>query len=177
MSWPLALIGPQDPTLTDAALLAAGKALYLSNCFEASCHYVLRAYRLLSYIDAHREGDWSDAMVAISKKRLLNAAIEELATFPVVSAEDVTILQKARAARNHLAHEGAFPGFIWCAKTHHIERHLEALRTTVTDLSKGNHLVSGWCYEFDEKRPVGSVMAQFPALAERWIFGADSGCA
>lgn len=171
MSWPLALMGPQNPELTDAALLAAGKALYLSNCFESSCHYVLRAYRLLSYIKAHGEADWSDAIVAISKKKLLNAAIEEIATFPVVSTEDVAILQKAREARNYLAHEGAFPGFIWCAKAHHIERHLETLRATVADLSMGNHLVSGWCYEFDEKRPVGSVMAQFPALAERWVFG------
>ena len=169
--WPLALIGPKNPELTDTALLAAGKALYLSNCFEATCQYVLRGYRLVSYIGTHHDADWSDAMMAISKKKLLNASIEELGRFPVVSAEDVTILQKAREARNYLAHEGAFPGLIWCAETRHIERHLETLRAAVTDLAMGNHLVSRWCYEFDEKQPAGSVMAHFPEMVDRWVFG------
>jgi hypothetical protein len=171
MSWPLALIGPKDPELTDAALLAAGKALYLSNCFESGCYDILRVCRLLSYLDTHQPADWSEAVLAVSKKKLLHATIEELETFPVVGEEDVAILQKAREARNYLAHEGAFPGFIWCADTHHIQRHLETLRTTVADLAMGNHVVSGWRYEFDEQQPVGSTMALFPKLAVRWVFG------
>ncbi|MFI5173699.1 MAG: hypothetical protein ACHQKY_02500 [Terriglobia bacterium] len=173
MGWSLSNhLQPCDPAAVDAALLAAGKALYLANAFESKCRYVLRIANLVSFLDAHPGAGLDDAIASLARDKFLHPTIEGLKTFPIVKENEVELLDKARDARNFIAHEGGAFGDIFYAREPHIREHLDRLRKAVIDLAGGDNIVSRWVYEIDEKEPAPlGMMLSYPALVEQWVFG------
>lgn len=170
MSWALCLWPIREPELADAFLLSVGKALYISNSFEGHCKHVLQFLSLGRYVKEWPEDRWDEGLVLAARDKWLGATIKELAKFPAVSEQDVRVLEKARDARNFIAHEGAMPGYLWTTPPDAILEHADKLRGYVRDLAAGDHLVSCWVYELDEGESAGTTMAGYPQLVERWIF-------
>ncbi len=171
MGWSLSHLPPREPTLVDAALMAAGKALYISNAFESKCRYVLRIAELESYIESHPEATLPDAIASLSKEKLLGPTIATLKLFPVVTSDEVSLLEKARDARNFIAHEGAAFGYVFSVREKHIREHLSKLRVAVSQLAQGDDVVSRWVYEIEEKviAPRGSD-SDYLVMVDTWVF-------
>ncbi len=122
MPWSLDYGRPREPILLDEFFLAAGKALYIANGFEAKLRYVLRMAKLANRI---KEDDDLDAWFAYMKTPtdpLLGRALVELTAFSLMSPVDIQLLNKARDARNYIAHEGAFVGPLSSASARTIEQ-------------------------------------------------------
>lgn len=172
MPWSLDYGRPKEPALLDEFFLAVGKALYIANGFEAKLRYVLRMAKLANRI---KEDDDLDAWLAYMKTLtdpVLGRALVELTAFSLMKPEDLEVLDKARDARNYVAHEGAFVGPLSSASARTIGQQFEELRRCVAALSAGDNLVSRWVYEIDEKEAAPSeIRRSYPMWVDRWIFG------
>jgi hypothetical protein len=163
---------PRDPEAADAALMAAGKALYLANAFESKCRFVLRVANLESFLETHPGAGLDDAIASLAREKLLYPTIEELKSFPIVKEDEADVLDKARDARNFIAHEGAGFGDVFSTTESHVREHFHRLRKAVVDLARGDNIVSRWVYEIEEKEPAPlSMLLSYPTLVEEWVFG------
>lgn len=83
----------------------------------------------------------------------------------------MNVLDRARSARNFIAHEGADVGSVW-ARPDVILRHVVKLRAAVADLVAGDNVVSEWVYGLEE--PHQSVprdlIEAYPAMIDDWVF-------
>jgi hypothetical protein len=171
MGWSLNRLSPRDPELIETALLTAGKALYLANAFESKCRYVLKIANLEAHISTNPDASLVDAVASLAKDKLLGPTINDLKKFPSVSEPQVTALEKARDARNYIAHEGAYFGSLQ-ARPESIHKHLARLRAAVKDLVPGDDVVSRWVYEIEEKELASChIMTDYPEMVESWVFG------
>jgi hypothetical protein len=176
MPWSLDYGRPKEPALLDEFFLAAGKALYIANGFEAKLRYVLRMAKLANRI---KEGDdldaWLEYMQTLTDP-VLGRALVELTAFSLMKPADIEVLNRARDARNYVAHEGAFVGPLSGASARTIAKRMEDLRHRVAALSTGDNLVSRWVYEIDEKEAAPSEIRRFyPRWVDDWIFGDSIG--
>lgn len=180
MGWSLGW-QPPDSDLVDVALLAAGKALYLCNSFEAKCRSVLRAMHIAEVMIAHPDRD-ADPIASLEElirslplgKTLHGTLnnIEARANLVGMSEDDRSALTKAREARNFIAHEGANIGSLYRVSAQHTVHFLTRLRTAVFDLATGDNIVSTWLYYADEPRePAPYIRVNYPDLIDLWIFG------
>ena len=171
MGWSLSRFEPRDLELIRFALLAAGKALFLTNAFESKCRFVLRIANLEAHIKTNPDASLADAIASLAKDKLLGQTINDLKKFPPVSESQLVALERARDGRNFIAHEGAAFGSLQ-ASSRSIREHLTRLRAAVNDLVPGDDVVSRWVYEIEEKEvPSRHVMANYPEMVERWVFG------
>jgi len=171
MGWSLSHLPPSEPELVNAALIAAGKALYLANAFESKCRFVLKIAQLDSYLEQHPGTTLPDAIASLSRQKLLGPTIAQLGSFPEVNSDEIVLLEKARDARNFIAHEGAAFGYVFGVRERQIREHRKKLRVAVSDLAKGDNVVSRWVYEIEEKEPAPvSTAANYPVMVDTWVF-------
>lgn len=169
LDWRLSVL---DPEAVDCAMLAAGKALYLANEFEAKCSYVLRIANLAAWVEGNPEAHLADALAAVAQDKLLNPTLQALASILETREEEVALLNRARQARNFIAHHGGQVGFVPSVDQRRVDEYLDRLRAAVRDLVDGDNVISRWVYEVEEKQTApASMVAAYPSLAERWIFG------
>lgn len=178
MGWALSYQPLKQPKLLDEFFLIAGKALYLASSFEAKCRYVLRVINVKEYVE--KGGDISDAeaVVLVLRAKLLGPTIRDMSGFPDFDAEDVALLERAKDARNFIAHESANLGWpLSDVSAHHIHGNLVRLRREVENLTAGDSFISGWVFGIEQKEPAPQEVQQaYPQWVKRWIFGAiDSG--
>lgn len=136
----------------DCYLAAVGRGLLLAQNFEENCKYVLLIWDLG---DAFKSGVISNAgeLPAYSNlllKRFLGPVVKRFGSKYGIKPEQYKVLEKARNARNYLAHEGATP----CLYYRHPEAITEALplfKRSIGELAEGDNLVSGWSYMIQEK--------------------------
>ncbi|MGH9426304.1 MAG: hypothetical protein ACRD2L_08380 [Terriglobia bacterium] len=121
MGWSLSHLPPPGPELVYAALMAAGKALYLANAFESKCRFVLHIAQLELHIETNPGATLPDAIASLSKEKLLGPTVAKLRLFPEVTSEDVALLEKARDARNFIAHDGAAFGYMFHVREKHLQ--------------------------------------------------------
>ena len=174
MAWSLSYQRIRKPELTDAFLLAADKALHLANAFEVKCKYVLRIFNLVQAIEADPVSSLEQAIATLPKDKMLGGTLQDILRYDVgddnAAAE---LLDKARSARNFIAHEGAAVGAIWSLQTKDVIHHAALLRSAVHDLVAGDNLISAWCYEIEEKEHAPRLFkATYPAMVNDWVFGA-----
>lgn len=171
MGWSLSYLKSYKPELINSFLLASGKALHLSNLFESKCDFVLRIFKLVSYLDKHPGTSLPDVVASISKEKFLGQKIKRLKKFPEVKQTDVASLEKARDARNFIAHEGASFGYVFSTNEKNIKEQLRKLKNAVSDLIEGDNLISSWVYEIEEKAPApASFIEIYPDLVGHWVF-------
>ncbi|MET9701162.1 hypothetical protein ABZY31_30190 [Streptomyces sp. NPDC006529] len=181
MGWSLSLLPPPEPELLDAVFLSAGRALHLANAFENKCQYVLRIANLASAFDEDPALTLDEAIAAAPSDKMLGQTLHLLVDrFQTpVPEEAVGLLNKARAARNFIAHEGASLGssYIWVARADTLIRHAVALRAAVQALSLGDCIVSRWVSEIEEPNVPAprSWDDDYPPMVDTWVFGHFNG--
>ena len=172
MGWSLDYVPIREPELLAQFFSAAGKALYLATAFEAKCRYVLRIAKL-----AHRYQETGDAsatmaLAEVLKDRMLCATIKELKGFSEIEAADIDLLEKAKGARNYIAHECAGFGPLSGVSAKSIHEQLGRLREQVVVLAAGDNVVSRWVYEIEEKEAAPrEIQDTYVLRVEEWVFG------
>ena len=172
MGWSLDYFPIREPELLYEFLLAAGKALYLATAYEKKCRYVLRIAKLADHYDETGDASATMALAAVLKDRMLCATIYELKSFSEIRASDITLLEKAKDARNFIAHECANFAPLSSVSAKHIQEQLTRLRDKVTVLANGDNVVSCWVYVIEEKEaaPV-EIQSSYVQRVRQWVFG------
>lgn len=125
-------------------------------------------------------GDISNAgaLTAVLKAKLLGPTIRDMSEFPDFDAGDVALLERAKNARNFIAHESANLGWpLSDVSARHIHDNLVRLRREVEALTAGDNFISRWVFEIEHKEtaPWG-IQQAYPQWIQQWIFGViDSG--
>jgi hypothetical protein len=171
MGWTLGYLPPKEPDLLDAFLLSVGKALCLSNGFEAKCKDVLGVITLTDAIQAGSDFDAASGLARAVQAMLLGGTIKLIGDASGTSPADVAILQAAREARNYIAHESAELGTLSDATVKTILRLFAELEPRVLEVAKGDNLVSAWCYEICEREPAPQgIQDQYVQMVSHWVF-------
>ncbi len=174
MGWSLSRFPPKDPAALDAFFLVVGKALYIANEFEWKCKYVLRMLKMANFYVKSGDAFETIDFAANLKDRLLGMTISELKDFPEIRPRDIEILDKAREARNDIAHDGAIHGQLHNISAAQIHQKVTWLRTKVETLAEGDNVVSRWVYEIGEKVPAPVVIQKdYPKWVVYWVFGPE----
>ncbi|MEU0105550.1 hypothetical protein ABZ313_09275 [Streptomyces sp. NPDC006251] len=173
MGWSLSYLPSRDPGLLDAVFLSAGRALHLANAFESKCQYVLRIANLVESVQADPVLTLQEAIDAAPADKMLGGTLRDLANHSGVPSQGVDVLDKARRARNFIAHEGASVGAIWTADRARILGHAARLRSAVADLALGDNVISLWCHQIDEPKESRStfLIDAYPQMIDEWVFG------
>jgi hypothetical protein len=175
MGWSVGWAVPPEADLIDEILLAAGKALYLANRFEAKCSLVLTTANLTDLIKTDPVATLEHIASRLPADQMLGGTLRDLLTrtdmgvTPAVSAG----LTRARLARNYIAHEGAAAlGELYGYDVQHMLDALRVLRSNVGDLAEADNIVSRWVFSIEEPRePTPSINRSYPELVDDWIFG------
>jgi hypothetical protein len=175
MGWSLTYREPKEPKLLEQFFLSIGKALYLASSFESKCQYVLRIVKIGAVYDSSNDVTATMALAKTLKDQLLGATIRELKNFPEFGMNDVTKLERAKDARNYIAHESTNIGMLCDATSTMITEKMTRLRLELENLTIGDNLVSRWVYEIDEKEPAPlGIQEEYPNWVVQWVFGRDS---
>lgn len=170
MGWSLDYQNLKYPDQLNKFLLAVGKALYLANAFEYKCQYVLRLGKLVKHIKEGKDFDAALTLTNKMKDKVLGPTLSELGRFPEFNEKDIALLDRAREARNFIAHKGAFISLGTGSK--YLQEHLNKLKKEVIALVPGDNLISVWIYEIQEKEAAPSgIQKAYPKWVEKWVFG------
>ena len=171
MGWSLGYLPPKEPELLRSFFLVVGKALYLSNAFEAKCKYVLRIAKIVTHYRRTQDVSATDYLLQTLKDNMLKKTITELKGFPEFKTTDIELLERAKDARNFVAHEGANIGDLSVASAKIILEQVDSLRQHIRVITAGDNVVSRWVYEIDEKEPAPiAIQKEYPDMIDNWLF-------
>ena len=171
MSWSLSPVFRKTPLWADRALRVAGRCLYLANAYESKCAFILSIAEISNFAEANPRASPSAVLASASRTRLLGQVVGKLKRQWEIADRELELLERARDARNFIAHEGAAFGYVFQAERESTLAHLEKLRGYLRDLIAGDNLVSTWVYEIEEKEPAPASISDFFAReAESWAF-------
>jgi hypothetical protein len=157
-------------------LLAVGKSLYLASAFEGKRKWVLCMAKIVARYEQHGDASAAMALAKFMKDKLLGATITAMRVFADFQVQDIAILERAKDARNFIAHESARISPLHYASAQHIHEQLARLRTKLDALAAGDNLVSAWVHEIEEKKPAPrGTKAAYPDRLKRWVFGGIDG--
>lgn len=170
MGWSLTYREPRDPDRLDAFFRVVGKSLYIANEFEAKCRYVLRLVNVVQQYEA--TGDFNAALTLVHamKDKCLGPTL--LALRSATSSEtDLRILERAKDARNFIAHECALLGELSLIRQQDLTDQLARLRKEVEQLAAGDNVISRWVYEINEKEPAPKgIQLNYVEAVVLWTF-------
>lgn len=170
MGWSLGYLRPEEPELLDRFLLAVGKSLYLATAFEEKCKWVLRVAKIATARKEHSDASAAMVLAKAIRDKFLGPTITDMRAF--FQTEDIVVLERAKDARNFIAHESANIGPLHYASAPHIRQRLALLRTELEALAAGDNLVSAWVYEVEEKEPAPrDIRGAYPDWIKNWVFG------
>lgn len=174
MGWSLSYVKPpREPQLLDALFLAAGKALHLANRFESKCQYILRIARLVKQAPADPVLSLQEIIESLPPDKMLGGTLKDLVQWgPGAGVVDRELLDRARAARNFIAHEGASVGSVWTVNRDEILEHATRLRAAVADLALGDDIVSRWIFNIEEPDVPMQEMTPntYRTMVDSWVF-------
>jgi hypothetical protein len=174
MGWSLNYHPPQEPELLDSFFLSVGKSLYFANAYESKCRYVLQVFRIVNCYRETQDASAAWDLTATLKNKLLGPTISELKGFPDIDPNDISVLEKAKDARNYIAHEGADIGDMSRASVEYIQQRTIRLRHELEILITGDNLVSRWIYEIEQKEPAPiQIQNLYPKWVNQWVFGSN----
>ena len=157
-----------DSEISNAAFLAAGRALHICHLFESSCKWALQVGEAVDFLDKNEGSNLKEAFESL-KNKLLKQTIKSLDQFDDIDGNDINILIEAADARNYIAHEATL-FFGGDNKWLTIAR-LKRLRQEVERLAKGANIAFLWSYEIENKEPGPRVIFQnYPQMVDDWIF-------
>lgn len=156
--------------LSNAALLATGKALHICNRFESTCKWVFQVAESIGYLQKNEGASLQEAFSNF-KEKFLHGTIKGLGEISEIKKEELDTLERAKDARNYIAHESAL-FFAGTEKKGLIFARLKKLREEVQILAHGANLVFLWSYEI-EHRELGprEIFKNYPDMVDNWVFG------
>jgi len=171
MAWSIGHHPPKEPELLDEFLLSLGRALYLATMFEHKCRYIVRLAQLQNNINTGEQFDAALEIVNALKDPVLKHAITQIAEFFTLDEAAVAALDRAREARNTLAHEIAAMGPTFAIRAGTLRDRTGLLEAAVQDLVAGDNVVSAMGYEIEEKeRAPRSIVEAYPHRVSAWVF-------
>ncbi|MDO8434617.1 MAG: hypothetical protein Q7S58_19650 [Candidatus Binatus sp.] len=172
MSWSLGYRPIEAQAALDGYFLSLGKALYIATAFEAKVQYVLRIAKLIDFAEQTPDHESVMSFGKALRDKNLGATLRELGLRDHICAEDASNLDRARNARNYIAHEAAHIGTVYDVNDKLFSETRETLRTQLEALIKGDNLISSWVYEIEEREPAPEGIQQdYHDLVTRWVFG------
>jgi hypothetical protein len=175
MPWTIGWDVEPEADLIREILGATGKALYLSNRFEAKCKGIVRIANLWAMLDADPVATLVEVASRLPPEKMLGSVLADLFTHPEmgVTQQECAALIKAKDARNWLAHEGAATlGDLYGYDVQRMLDALRMLRIKVSDLVAGDSIVSAWEYMIEEPgEPLPAITRFYAELVDDWIFG------
>jgi hypothetical protein len=171
VGWSLDYRFPEEPERVNKFFKSVGKALYVATAFEWKCRYVLRVAKAVHHYQETNDGAAMLALLQTAKDKMLAPTLGELQRFPIVEPDDVQVLERAKDARNFIAHEGAGIGPVATASARTISEQTKRLRCEVANLVAGDNIVSAWIYEIEEKEGAPrEIQRLYPGWVDRWVF-------
>ena len=159
----------ENPDLSDAASLAAGRALHICHLFESQCKWVLQVGEVSDSLKENKEITFKEAWSNF-KDRWLAQTVKSLGQLSGITDNDIATLEEAVAARNYIAHESTL--FFHGRSKWLTIATLKKLRLEVQRLSKGTSLTSLWSYEIENREPgPRGIFNEYPRLTDDWCFG------
>jgi hypothetical protein len=179
MDQPIGYRPPPESDLIDEILLAAGKALYLANEFEVKCKFVLtvayaeEALKADPVIALQEELMREHLSAKVPRRKRLHGILRDLTTVPPGIREHESLaLERARDARNYIAHEAARAiGGLEGKNVQHMLVALRKLHTEVINLANGDYIVSSWAHQIEEPDAPFWSSAENLEWVEHWVFG------
>lgn len=135
----------------DCYLAAVGRGVFLAQNFEQNCKYVLLVWDLGEAFKSGRKVDDLPAYSSVLLKRFLGQVVKRFGTKYGIRADQHQVLEKARDARNYLAHEVALPCLYPSGDPDLIMSELPGFKQNIEALAEGDNLVSCWSYMIQEK--------------------------
>lgn len=172
--WTLGYQRVRESALVDDVLLAAGRALHLANAFEVKCSHVLRMANMAAVSEDDPVAALEEVISRVPADKMLAGTLHDLARhFTNPNTADIDALNKARLARNFIAHEGAGFGYISSIGRRELLKHAVRLRDAVADLARGDNVISLWCFHINEPREPAptELFASYPEMVDHWVFG------
>jgi len=171
MGWSLDYHAPKEPLLLDRLFLAAGRALYLASSFEAKCQWVLRIVKIADYHKATGDSSATAALARALKDKTLGLTIRDLHSAAPLNENDLATFERARDARNYIAHESAQVGLLSSASSKTINEKIARLKVEVEALTAADNVISTWTYEIEEKVPAPQgIQDAYPGWVIEWVF-------
>jgi hypothetical protein len=188
MAWSVSANTQENPELVNIVLSAVGKSLYVANMFESKCKSFLGLSNLIAGVadNPALASSIEDLFPAFQSNKMLGATLRDLEIFELnryhISVEaKYVILNKAKDARNYIAHEGAYFGHAWAATTEILTEHMAKLRSAVSELSNGDDIISNWFHQIEwllyknrtdpDEEIWFHFVDKYPQLVDEWIFG------
>src|SRR5690242_13073592 len=124
---------------------------------------------MVSYRKDHGDTLDLEDFNTLVKVHFLNGTIKQLRQFPEVTAAHISALERAKDARNYIAHESAI--FFETSARYLVIARLKRLREQVSHLAHGSNLVHSWSYEIGHRRPPPrDIFPQYPKIIDQWVF-------
>lgn len=157
--------------MLNALFLAAGRALYLASSFEGKCQWVLRIVTIATHYKTTGDSSATAELARALREKMLGPTIRDLKVLSKFTAGDLEILERARDARNYIAHESAKIGPLSSVRANSISEKLAQLKVQLQSLVAGDNLVSTWIYEISEKEPAPTgIQSAYPSWVLEWVF-------
>jgi hypothetical protein len=143
----------------------AGRALYVAQAYEEKCKSLLRFGHLVESMHADPEAGLEELFRTVPRGQMLKNTLDQLAEILPSAADHAQVLQKAREARNYIAHEGVRFS-VHDSRASDLLKCLSGLRAQVQLLASGDNLVSAWLFELEEP---------YEPSGEQWSVLCDDG--
>lgn len=174
MGWSLSHRPIKEPELLNEFFQAVGKALYIASSFEAKCQFVLKVTKLASHYQETADASSTWDLAQALKNKMLGPTIKEFEALPESNSDEIQTLERAKDARNFIAHECANIGRLTSVSAKVIHERTTLLRQELSHLIVGDNLVSRWVFEIEEKVPAPQQIQEvYPLLVNHWVFGPD----
>ena len=171
MGWSLDYQAPKEPLLLNRLFLAVGRAVYVASSFEEKCQWVLRLMKITDYHKATGDGSATAALARALKDKTLGPTIRDLNNIAPLNESDLAAFERARDARNYIAHESARVGSLSSASAKTIDEKITRLKTELEALTAADNVVSTWIYEIEEKEPAPrGIQDAYPKWVLQWVF-------
>ncbi len=152
---------------------AVGRALLVAQHFEESCKDFMKRWIISGYLEVGVAKSVSDIR-SISEKLtglMLGSSIKRLSSDRDITDAEITVLIRAKDARNYIAHEAVTAtAFISRFSRRHRPDNLSLFKDAVSALVEGDNLISSWGYMFHEQEGYpAEYLVEYPNRLTKWI--------
>ncbi|MEZ5789103.1 MAG: hypothetical protein R3D62_22055 [Xanthobacteraceae bacterium] len=88
---------------------------------------------------------------------------------------EVAALERAKEARNYIAHQAADVGRpLSSVSAKHVHLQFEKLRTEIGALVEGDNIISNWIFGIENWKESSCGMRNaYPGLVRQWLYGSE----
>lgn len=172
MWFPYASAGPGN----ERFLASVGRALLIAQFFEDMLKRTLLWWDVASQAPSVPLDEFRTSVTdrirdpEAYKERVLKRAIEQLARRHGIGESHADLLERARKARNYIAHNAAVLNLSRAGDVVEAQSALSTYLQHVHVLVRAYSLLSAWAYEFEEREAASLTMLEsYPRGLEAWI--------